>query len=173
MVDRPESVASLILSNSFASVPALAAGWSRRFAELPAAVAAALRDPSNPGAYGAALGEFIARFVLPFAPPEPMIRSQMHSGSDVYVRMHGSSWFSPDGVLSDFDVTDRLSDIAVPTLVVGGVRDQCVPELAETMAREIPGAELAILDTAHLPFYERPDEYFALLGQFLDRVDNA
>jgi proline iminopeptidase len=87
--------------------------------------------------------------------------------------MHGSSWFVPDGEWSDWDVTGRLGDVAVPTLVIGGERDQCVPELSTTIAAGIPGAQLAILDSAHLPFYECPAEYLGLLRDFLHRAERA
>jgi proline iminopeptidase len=175
LLTHPDGVASLTVSNSFASVPALADGWARRLAELPASTAAVLREggAGDPEAYGAALGEFLGRFVLPFAPPEPLMRSQQHSGAEVYARMHGSSWFSPDGELADFDVVDRLGEIAVPALVIGGTRDQCVPELSEAMAAGLPQARLAVLETAHLPFFESPEAYLELLAGFLDDVDLA
>jgi proline-specific peptidase len=172
---RPAGVRSLILSNSFASVPALSAGWCRRIGELSSSARDALSGGSAPTTdeYAAALGEFLGRFVLPFTPPEPLLRSQQKSGSGVYTRMHGSSWFSPDGVWSGWDVTDRLREIDVPTLVIGGTRDQCVPELAETMAERLPRSELVVLDSAHLPFFEVEAEYRELVGSFLDRIDGS
>jgi proline-specific peptidase len=172
LLSQPEGVASLTISNSFASVPALAEGWQRRLDELPPSTAAALRAPEpDPALYGPALGEFIARFVLPFEPPEPLIRSQLGSGAEVYARMHGSSWFVPDGEWSQWDATARLGEITVPTLVIGGTRDQCVPALSEAMADRLPNAELVVLDSAHLPFYEIPDEYLSTIATFLRRVE--
>lgn len=171
----PAGVRSLILSNSFASVPALADGWQRRLDELSPDDAAALRDPQSvdPERYGAALMQFIVRFVYPAEPPEPLMRSQMNSGAEVYQRMHGSSWFTPDGEWSDWDAVPRLPDLRLPTLVIGGTRDQCVPELAERIHDGIPGSELTILDAAHLPFFEVPDEYLGTLRAFLGRAERA
>ncbi len=37
----------------------------------------------DPEAYGAALSEFINRFVLTLPPPEPMMRSPLNSGAEV------------------------------------------------------------------------------------------
>ena len=171
LLTRPSGVASLTLSNSFASVPALAAGWQQRLDELPPDAGRALRgDPAGPD-YPAALGEFLVRFVLPFPPPEPLIRSQAHSGAEVYERMHGSSWFVPDGAWADWDVVARLGGLDVPTLVIGGTRDQCVPALSEAVAAAVPGAELVIMPTAHLPFYEAPEDYLRLIDDFLVRVE--
>lgn len=172
LLTQPQGVVSLTLSNSFGSVAALAQGWQQRLDELSPESAAALRAPEpEPEAYGAALGEFIGRFVLPFAPPEPLIRSQMGSGAEVYARMHGSSWFTPDGQWSGWDVGASLPDISVPALVIGGKRDQCVPALSEALATGLPNADLAILDSAHLPFYEVPDVYLPLIADFLGRSE--
>ena len=87
--------------------------------------------------------------------------------------MHGSSWFEPDGQWSEWDVTGALDMIASPALVIGGAHDQCIPELAQVLAAGIPKAELAILEAAHLPFFEVPDEYLRLVGDFLTRVETG
>jgi pimeloyl-ACP methyl ester carboxylesterase len=67
---------------------------------------------------------------------------------------------------------DRLADLDLPVLVVGGVRDQCVPELARELAEGIPGARLEVLDAAHLPFAECRDDYVRLVGGFLAEHDD-
>jgi proline-specific peptidase len=166
-----DGVRSLTLSNSFASIPALADGWARRRRQLSPAAQAALAaadDGIEDGeAYGAALGEFISRFVLPFAPPEALVRTQQGSGGEVYARMHGSSWFVPDGAWKDFDVTDRLHELRMPTLIIAGRDDQCVPDLSRAMHGQIAGSRLVVLDTAHLPFFESPGEYLRLIDEFL------
>jgi proline iminopeptidase len=85
--------------------------------------------------------------------------------------MHGSSWFEPDGEWSEWDATGSLGMIATPTLVIGGTRDQCVPELAQELAAGVSKAELVVLEAAHLPFFEVPDEYLRHVGDFLIRVE--
>jgi len=70
-----------------------------------------------------------------------------------------------------WDATPRLGEIQVPTLVIGGTRDQCVPELARELATGIPAAEVVILDAAHLPFFEVPDQYLRLVRDFLARSE--
>lgn len=113
----------------------------------------------------------MTRFILPMPPPEPLMRSQQHSGAEVYERMHGSSWFEADGAWSAWDATSTLTRIEVPTLVIGGTNDQCVPDLSRVLASTIPDAELVILDAAHLPFYEVPEQYLDLIRDFHARVD--
>lgn len=62
-----------------------------------------------------------------------------------------------------------LSSLAVPTLVVVGEDDKTdFRRIAEHLAREIPGAELAVVPGAgHLVGVDRPGELNALLLEFL------
>jgi 3-oxoadipate enol-lactonase len=62
-----------------------------------------------------------------------------------------------------------LSSLDVPTLVVVGSEDKAdFRVIAEHLAHEIPGAELAVVEGAgHLVGLERPDELNALLLEFL------
>ena len=67
------------------------------------------------------------------------------------------------------DYTAMLGQIAVPTLVVVGSEDDFTPVAdAEFMAERVTGATLAVIDGAgHLPNLERPEEFNAVLGDFL------
>lgn len=137
------------------------------------ALEAAAKEPEVQGteSYGAALTEFVDRFVLAFPHPPALDRSQQQSfGPEVYTRMHESSWFQPDGLWRDFDVTSRLHELQLPTLLIAGSNDQCVPALSETMHAEIQGSRLVVLDTAHLPFFEAPVDYLTLIDGFLNSI---
>lgn len=63
---------------------------------------------------------------------------------------------------------DRLPEIAVPTLLVGGRYDECTPgHLAEIHGR-IAGSRLVIIEEAsHLCFAERPAEFNRTINSFL------
>jgi pimeloyl-ACP methyl ester carboxylesterase len=70
---------------------------------------------------------------------------------------------------SDPPAASRLATVAVPTLVVTGTYDR--PEfrsLGERVAAGIPGAKSSVMDTAHLPGIERPEELSRLVLTFLD-----
>jgi 3-oxoadipate enol-lactonase len=68
------------------------------------------------------------------------------------------------------DTQDRLGEIAVPTLVIAGTRDRLIsPRNADELAARIPNAELARIDTGHVPFWERPAEVARLIATFADR----
>ncbi len=69
-------------------------------------------------------------------------------------------------------LTDRLTDLAVPTLVVGGRDDQIfTPEvLAEAVAAPLPGARLEILDCGHEIPIEQPRQLARLIDDFATEV---
>jgi proline iminopeptidase len=51
---------------------------------------------------------------------------------------------------------------------VSGALDELVPESSRLIAQAIPFAQLACFaNSAHMPFYEEPDAYFARLPGFL------
>lgn len=67
---------------------------------------------------------------------------------------------------------ERLEEVAVPTLVVVGDADVAdVLERAELLASRIPGARKVVLpDVAHMINLERPDEFLALVLDFLESL---
>ncbi|MFH8368142.1 alpha/beta fold hydrolase [Streptomyces sp. NPDC018031] len=73
------------------------------------------------------------------------------------------------------DYRPVLGRVTVPTLIVVGADDEFTPVAdAETMHRLVPGSRLRVVPgAAHLPNLERPEEFNALLLEFLDRVAAA
>lgn len=67
------------------------------------------------------------------------------------------------------DVRDRLGEIEIPTLVVGGLSDRVIPVAAAiSYHRRIPHSRLEIFErTGHLPQLERPLRFNAILDEFL------
>ena len=63
----------------------------------------------------------------------------------------------------------RLSEILVPTLVIYGTGDQpVVVENCQTLAREIPNAQVLILENiGHVPSMEKPEEVNRAIERFL------
>ena len=75
-------------------------------------------------------------------------------------------------LVSRDDVTDRLTEIQVPTLVIVGDQD-IDPGVAASvaLAARIPGAQfVALPDTGHLSALEQPDAVTAALLHFADAL---
>ena len=70
---------------------------------------------------------------------------------------------------TDEPVAGRLGGIAAPTLVVTGGRDvAAINEVGEILAREIPGAQRAVIDEAdHMIQWRAPEELAQLILRFL------
>ena len=69
----------------------------------------------------------------------------------------------------NLDITGDLAQITTPTLVIAGEEDQLKPrEYAEIIAREIPGAEYALIPQAgHAVFWEQAEVFNSLILGFL------
>ena len=72
---------------------------------------------------------------------------------------------------TDEPVADRVGAIAVPTLVVTGRRDvRGINEIGDRLARDIPGAETAVIEEAdHMIPWRTPEELSHLMLAFLLR----
>ena len=73
------------------------------------------------------------------------------------------------------NLTDRLREISVPTLIIVGEDDQGTPVSAsETIRNEIRGSELVVLKSAaHLSNVEQPEAFNRAVTAFLERVGAA
>ncbi len=70
-----------------------------------------------------------------------------------------------------FDVLERLDQITVPALVIGGTADQMTPaKYAQHLSDHIPDAELHLIETAgHMIPVEFPDRIADILHNWLSR----
>jgi proline iminopeptidase len=77
--------------------------------------------------------------------------------------------------LPTYDVTARLGEIAVPTLITVGRVDWITPVAAsEQLAAGLPNAQLAIFEkSGHSPQIEERDAWLATVREFLATVDVA
>ncbi|MGH2986207.1 MAG: alpha/beta fold hydrolase [Solirubrobacterales bacterium] len=73
----------------------------------------------------------------------------------------------------DHDTTDRLPEIAAPTLVIAGGRDPTSrPPLCRAVADLIPDARFEVMDEeAHQPFQEVPEDWNARVDAFWREVE--
>jgi 3-oxoadipate enol-lactonase len=74
--------------------------------------------------------------------------------------------------VGNVDTTARLGQIAVPALVIAGELDQGTPvAMAETLARGMPNAQLAVLEEAsHLSAIEQPGAFADAVVGFIDTL---
>ena len=130
---------------------------------------------TDSGEYLEAVGEF---YRLHFSRAEwflDIVMESMTSGegvAPVYEFMWGPNEFTGSGVLKDYDLTPRLSEITVPSLLTCGRYDMCTPETAAWYQSLIPGSELAVFEqSAHMPHLNETEHYLQTVRSFLHSAE--
>ncbi len=104
--------------------------------------------------------------------PEPVLRSFRHLNVNIYVPMQGPSELGVSGKLENWDRTDRLAEIKVPTLVIGARYDTMDPAHMKWMAGELlRGRSLFCPNGSHCAMYDDQQVYMQGLIDFLRDVD--
>jgi pimeloyl-ACP methyl ester carboxylesterase len=78
-----------------------------------------------------------------------------------------------EALLAEVHHTERLHEIASPTLLVAGESEEReIYEQMELMSRRIPDAEWHVIKgAAHVPNFEQPAEFNLIMQRFLRRID--
>ena len=184
-LDRPHGVASLILSNTSASIPDALAEIAKLRAALDPATRATLEryeaaeDYENPEYLTAVDELYIRHLWRPY--PWDHDRALREWNEEIVpifaddgpalAAMWGPNDFYCTGTLADWDVTARLAEIAAPTLIACGTYDMAPPALHRAMADGIPDNEYLIFgNSSHLPWLENEaGAYLAVLRDFIRR----
>ena len=179
MLAQPQGVASLILADSYASMPQLAQEVNRLRSKLPAKTQETLNHFEAKGdfhhsEYRAAVIEFYNQYVCRVpAKPDCLLRTAANLENNiVYKTMNGPNELVVTGNLREWNRTDRLSEISVPTLILAGRYDEASPVCAETLHQGIAGSQLVIFEeSSHIPHIEEESKYLGVVSRFLCRVD--
>lgn len=176
---KPDGLESLVVQSSPASIPFWLGELERLRAELPPEVEATLRkheeaETTDDPEYEEAMMAFYARHVCRVEWPDSLQRTfqALTANPEVYHYMNGPSEFHVIGTLKDWDITGRLGEIDVPTLVVSGRHDEITPATVEQVHRGITGSEWVILEeSSHMAQAEEPERLLTAVGDFLARVE--
>jgi len=171
------SAASLILASPALSIPRWMSDAAQLRKTLPADVQETLARHEASGTtdtlrYRDATMQYYHRYLCRMDPwPEPMNRSHEASSGAVYREMWGPSELYATGNLIDYDRSDRLREIALPTLYTCGRYDEATPEATAWYRSLTPAAEMVLFEhSAHMPHLEETDTYLAALRAFLSQV---
>ena len=177
-LDAPSGAVSLTISNSTPSIPRFAANVVRLKAELDAATQAAVdrheaAETTNSAEYQAAIRTWNETYLCRIRPwPKELEDAFRNMGTEIFETMFGPSDFRIVGTIRDWDVFERLGEIAVPTLLLAGRFDECSPDDMREMHRRIAGSRFELFEsTAHLPFIEEPQRFDRVMRDFLRQHD--
>ena len=179
----PANLRGLVISNMMSSAPAYNAYAQQVL--MPAMNQAALTeiltlesngDTDNPRYMELLLEHHYVHHILrmPVADwPDGVNRAFAHVNPSIYVSMQGPSelGISADAKLANWECTDRLASIDIPTLVIGARHDSMDPAHMEMMANQLPkGHYLYCPEGSHLAMYDDQQRYFTGLIKFLHEL---
>ncbi|MDN6968858.1 alpha/beta fold hydrolase [Oenococcus sp. UCMA 17063] len=82
--------------------------------------------------------------------------------------MMGSNPFHTGGMMSGWNVSDKLAQIKTPTLLLIGDQDMISSKRARATADRLPNGKLEIVpDATHVSLRDNPEYFFQQLNQFL------
>jgi proline iminopeptidase len=175
-----KGIRSLVLASPPLSIPRWIEDMTRLRKALPPEVQSIYEHHETAGfttclEYQAAMLHFYKRHVCRLEPwPSSLERAVAGIGGPVYLAMWGPSEFFVTGNLLDYDRTERLSEIKIPTLFTCGRYDEATPESTTFFQGRVPGSELAIFEqSAHCAHIEEEAAYLQRVRDFLRRAESA
>jgi proline-specific peptidase len=174
-------IASLILHSTYASTPAILASGRVVYDELPTEVREVMLRHEAAGTidhpeYREARGRvFDVRYVCRIDPwPEFLQRAIATANFAVGEALESRYGQYAPGGQDTWDITARLREIDVPTLVLSGRHDGLVRGQDEVLAGGIPGSEwVRFEESSHYAHAEETQRFFAALDDFLTRVEQG
>jgi L-proline amide hydrolase len=178
-LEHPPGLRSLVIANSPASIGLWLSEANRLRTELPADVQETLTRHEQAGTtdsaeYEEAVMRFYERHLCRIPFPEGLQRTfaQLAADPTVYHTMNGPSEFHVIGKLKGWDITPRLRDIRVPTLVISGEYDEATPAVVRPLVEALPGARWELIeDASHSTHLEQPERFLGLVEEFLAAND--
>lgn len=104
--------------------------------------------------------------------PEPLMRAFKKLNASIYIQMQGVDEFHVTGSFRNWEMWDRLPNITIPTLVIGGEKDEMNPEDMRKEGKLIPNSRTYLCPNgSHMSMYDDQQNYFNNLIGFLKDVE--
>jgi proline iminopeptidase len=187
-VDHPEGLKTLTLSNTGSSANMMFQGMTRLRLEIGADFftrMALLESTGRSGSdeYAAMLNEVLARHLrrpTPFDPDRAVrefvevMGPLMDDTGPAFAEMWGPDEFRLSGNLVGWDVTARLGEIAVPTLILTGSYDEVDMTCHRILADGIVDNEFVIFGNSshHILAEKEADVYLSVVAGFVRRTSD-
>lgn len=178
LLTNPGGVRMAVLASSMISMPLYQSEVDKLKQALPADVYAALKKHEAAGTtdssmYAWAYGEYSKRHLFRGAYfPDDLNVPASSRGDAAYKKMWGASEAYANGTMKNWDMTGRLNEISVPTLITSGQYDELTPWQAALTRDLIPNSQLKIFtNCSHLAHVEQPEEYLSVVEKFIKNTE--
>ncbi|MCX6089232.1 MAG: proline iminopeptidase-family hydrolase [Candidatus Atribacteria bacterium] len=176
--EHPAGVVSLILSGPFLSAPRFINDQRSHLRELPEETQRTIIECEKSGHfnnpdYQSAMLKFYKKHVCRLDIwPECINQSFTKMGEDIYKYMWGPSEFTVTGTLQNTDLSDRLKEIYIPTLLTCGQYDEATPATTAYYQSLLPNSEMVIFENAsHEHHLEKTELFLNTVRTFLNRIE--
>jgi len=175
-ITQPKGLKALILSSPLGDTDTWIAGVKELLAGMPPEISSVIikheeaGTTDNPEYMEAAL-KFYDKHVIrvPMPPDVAAMFEEAFADQNVYNAMWGPSELMCNGTLAGHVVTDRIGAINVPTLIMSGKYDECMPSTAQTYHAGIKGSRWELFEeSSHLSYVEEAAKYQRVMNDFLE-----
>jgi proline iminopeptidase len=171
----------LIISNMMASIPEYEKYNGKLRLQMRKTLIDSLQNYEDKGLFNdtvyqrLVLNEYYRVHLCRLNPwPEPLDLMFKHLSSGIYVAMQGPSEFKTGGRLIHWDRSKDLSQITVPTLMIGGEFDTMDPKYMEWMSSQVQNGNYLYCPLgSHCDMWDDQAHYFPGLIKFLRDVDDG
>lgn len=174
----PDGIKALILSSSSISIPMWLRDADTLISTLPDSIQTAINTNERNGTYDSPEYQqavltynqnFLAR-KLPWTADLDSTFAQINE--EIYQFMWGPSEFTATGNLKDYDRTNKLSDIKIPTLFITGEFDEARPSTVQYYQSLVPNSRFVMIeDAAHLTMHDNPEKDIQTISSFLHDIE--
>lgn len=172
----PQKIKALIFSSPCLSAKRWTADADTLIATLPDSIQTIIQTNSKNGTYTSpdylrAAEVYTNNFVV--RKKSPAIDSSFaHANFSVYGYMWGPSEFTALGTLKDYDRTNRLGEIKVPTLFIAGEYDEARPSTVKYYQSLVPGATFEMMENSgHMTMQDNPQQDIKAIRNFLNGIE--
>lgn len=104
--------------------------------------------------------------------PDPVNRTFKHANQEIYTLMQGPSEFGIRGRLANWDIKNRLSEITVPTLMIGAKHDTMDPKAMEEQSQMVKnGSYLYCPNGSHMAMWDDQQVFMNGVIKWIKKVD--
>jgi len=177
-----QNMKALLVANMMASCPQYGRYANEVLAkQMDPAVLAEIRaleakgDFANPRYMELLVPNFYAKHICRLPQfPDAVNRALKHANGTIYTLMQGPSEFGIAGRLANWDITDRLKEIRVPTLMIGAKYDTMDPAAMETQSKQVQkGRYLYCPNGSHLAMWDDQQVFMNGVIRFIKDVDSG
>jgi len=174
----PGAVKALILASPALSVSRWTEDANILISKLPDSIQAVINKHSKTGTFESpefqqAVGVYYQNYLARNLPWSADLDSAFANiNQDVYQYMWGPSEFTATGNLKNYERSDKLPEVKVPTLFITGEFDEATPSTVRYFQDLVPNSQLEVIsNAAHITMHDNPEENNRVISEFLAELE--